>query len=107
MEHTPKILLIGEVASRLRISVASVNRYLALRRRSEGTFPLPISVSRGKGRWLESDIDDYIESLSNVNVNDTAPVLPKPKKQREREFNERQEKAAKTLARHARNRKPK
>ena len=105
MEHTPKILLIGEVASRLRISIASVNRYLALRRKGEGTFPLPISVSRGKGRWLSTDIDQYITLQSSVN--DTDPVLPKSKKQREREFNERQEKATKTLARHARNRKSK
>ena len=96
MPHT--ILLKPEVAKRLRTSVASVDRNLALRRKGIGHFPLPLSQFKGKGRWLESDIDDYIESLSNVNV--TAPVPTQSEKKKAKDFDELQERAKVALARH-------
>ena len=74
MELRYRILFITQVAARLGVSVASVNRYLALRRKGIGTFPLPISPFKGRGRWLESDIDRYVESLSSVNVANAMPI---------------------------------
>ena len=93
---THEILLIDQVAARLGTSVATVNRYLALRRKGQGSFPLPISPFKGKGRWLASDVDGYIESLSNANV---APPV-KSEKQKAKEFIERQESAKATLRKH-------
>ena len=97
MEPRHEILLLPEVAERLRLSVASVNRLLAQRRRGEGTFPLPLSTFKGKGRWRAKDVDDYIESLSDCNV---INVPVKSEKQRAREFIERQKRAKATLAKH-------
>jgi len=59
-EH--EILLIGEVADRLRLSVTTVNRLLTERRNGVGNFPLTISAVGCKKRWLAKDIDKYIES---------------------------------------------
>ena len=98
-----EILLLPEVVGRLRVSTATVNRLLAQRRKGTGTFSLPLSQFKGKGRWLASDVDNYIESLSNVNVT----VVPaKSDKQKAREFIERQKQARKVLARHGINRNP-
>ena len=91
-----EILLLREVAERLRVSTATVNRLLAQRRKGIGTFCLPISTFKGKGRWLASDVENYIASLSNSNV--TVPI--KNEKQKTREFNERQQRAKAALARH-------
>ena len=67
MNH--EILLLPEVAKRLRMSTASVNRLLARRRKGEDKlFPLPISTFKGKGRWLCDDVDNYVELLSRVNA---------------------------------------
>jgi len=96
MELRHKILLIKQVAARLGVSVASVNRYLALRRQGIGTFPLPISPFKGRGRWLESDIDRYIESLSACNA--TTPIPSNQKK--ERNYQRRQDLAEAGLERH-------
>jgi len=96
MRH--EILLLPEVAERLRVSPATVNRLLSLRRKGVGVFPLPLSQFRGKGRWNASDIDRYIESLSDRNV---APcVSAKSEKQKDREFAERQKRAKATLEKH-------
>ena len=93
MELRYRILFITQVAARLGVSVASVNRYLALRRQGIGTFPLPISPFKGRGRWLESDIDHYIESLSACNA---APNVP-AKQKKERNYENRQTLAEKGL----------
>jgi len=98
-----EILLIDQVAARLGVSIATVNRYLAQRRKGQGSFPLPISPFKGKGRWLSSDVDQYIASLSNANV--SAHVPAKSEKQKAREFIERQQRAKATLARHGIDRK--
>ena len=102
MELRYRILLIKQVAARLGVSVASVNRYLALRRQGIGTFPFPISPFKGRGRWLESDIDRYIESLSACNATTPAPSYQK----KERNYHNRQESATVGLMeRHGINRK--
>jgi len=64
-----EILLVAEVAERLRLSVRTVTRLLTERRNGVGDFPLPISATKSKGRWLASDIDKYIE-LQNVHKPD-------------------------------------
>jgi predicted DNA-binding transcriptional regulator AlpA len=97
MEPRHEILLLPEVSERLRVSTATVNRLLAQRRKGEGTFPLPLSSFKGKGRWLASDVDGYIESLSDCNV---VSVPVKSEKQKAREFVERQKRAKATLERH-------
>ena len=57
-----EILLIHEVAQRLRVSPSTVNRWLGQARKGESTFPLPISVGGGKGRWLAESIDQWVAS---------------------------------------------
>ena len=97
--HTKhEILLLPEVAERLRVSTATVNRLLSQRRNGEGLFPLPLSTFKGKGRWLARDVDAYIESLSDCNVAANVPV--KSEKQKAREFADRQERAKRTLEQH-------
>ena len=71
-----EILLINEVAERLRVSPSTVNRWLSQARKGESTFPLPISVGGGKGRWLLSDIERWLESQSIV----TMPTPAKTKR---------------------------
>jgi|GEM_PF-2218717 len=94
MSH--EIIFIGEVAKRIGLSVSTVNRNLALRRKGQGDFPLPISPSGGKGRWLASDVDRYVELLSTVNAADQVPF----KRQGDKEYQKRQDAARATLRRH-------
>ena len=110
MKH--EILLLPEVAKRLRISTASVNRLLTRRRNGEDElFPLPISNPhvKAKGRWLARDVDEYIELLSSVNTAKAAPVPISPSKQRQeaKAYRERQQRAEQALQRHRINRKGK
>ena len=95
---THEILFLGEVAQRLRLSTASINRLLSQRRKGVGTFPLPISSFKGRGRWLASDLDRYIESLSDCNT--AANVPAKSERQKAREFADRQRMAKATLKQH-------
>jgi predicted DNA-binding transcriptional regulator AlpA len=95
MQH--EILLLPELAARLRVSPATVNRLLAQRRKGVGNFPLPLSTFKGKGRWLASDVDRYLEQQATVNVI-AAPV--KSEKERAKEFIARQKRAQATLATH-------
>jgi len=98
MHQKYEILLLPEVAERLRVSTATVNRFLAQRRKGVGHFPLPLSSFKGKGRWLASDVDAYIESLSNCNVAANVPI--KSEKQKAREFADRQKRARQALEQH-------
>jgi len=83
-----EILLLSEVADRLRLSIGTVNRLLAKRRNGEGDFPLPISAARSKGRWRARDIEKYIESLGIV------------KQGKNSDFQKRQAKARELLREH-------
>jgi hypothetical protein len=83
-----------------------VYRLHAERKRGNGTFPLSIGSKGGKLRFNAEDIERYIASQSNnappVNVTAT-----KQRKKQEREYEERQRKADKSLERHRQNRKTK
>jgi len=103
MQTKHEILLLPEVAERLRVSTATVNRLLAQRRKGEGIFPLPLSSFKGKGRWLASDVDAYIESLSDCNIPANVPV--RSEKRKARDFDERQKRAQRTLEQHGIKRK--
>jgi predicted DNA-binding transcriptional regulator AlpA len=81
-----KILLINEVAERLRVSTSTVNRWLGLARKGESTFPLPISATGGKGRWLAESIDRWLESQAIA----TSPVPTKTKRRNDRAQQARQ-----------------
>lgn len=106
MELSLQILEIGEVASLLRVSIPTINRWLRQTRNGEMDFPLPISPKGCKGRWLASDIERYIESQSNV-----APqVVVTSTKQQRREvknFEQRQADSKRILEKHASGRKAK
>ena len=107
METTPRILLIHEVAAMLRVSIPTINRWLYLTRRGEGRFPLPISVQRGKGRWLSTDLDDYIASQSNIVQPPVNVTTAKQRRKQEQEYRNRQETAEAALEKHRINRKVK
>ena len=61
-----RVLLIGEVAEILELSVSSINRYLGQSRKGIGNFPNPISTPGGKLRWLAADINQYLESQASA-----------------------------------------
>ena len=108
---THEIIFIDEVAKRLRLSIASVNRLLARRRRGEDElFPLPLaSAPKSKGRWLASAVDDYIEMLASVNAAKAAPVpITAAQQRRDRKaYEQRQAAAEVALQRHRINSKAK
>jgi predicted DNA-binding transcriptional regulator AlpA len=93
-----EILLINEVAERLQVSPSTVNRWLGQARRSESTFPLPISAIGGKGRWLAESIDRWLESQAVA----TSPVPPTSRTERrnDRVFQARQESTDRALERY-------
>ena len=105
--ETPPILLIGEVASRLRVSIPTINRWLHMTRKGQGAFPLPISAKGCKGRWLSTDIEAFLQSLSTSD-NATFNVCDSSQQKREsKTFGQRQESARQALERHAVSRKSK
>jgi len=92
MQTKHEILLLPEVAERLRVSTATVNRLLSRRRKGvDDLFPLPLSTFKGKGRWLSGDIDDYIELLAKVNT--TNVIIPNAEQRRKRKNKEQREKS--------------
>jgi len=92
-----EILLIHEVAQKLRVSPSTVNRWLSQARRGESTFPLPISAGGGKGRWTSQSIDRWVESQAIATV--PVPVKRKSEKQKAKEFIARQQRTEKALDR--------
>ena len=86
-----EIVLLPEVAARLRVSIGTVTRRLAERRKGIGDFPLPISKPGSKGRWLASDIDQYIALQKTSNAPDI---------DRKTEWQKRQERADEVLRQH-------
>jgi len=102
MEQKQMIVLIDEVAARLRVSTSTVRRWLAESRAGRGNLPRPVSVPGGKLRWLASDIEAYLASQSQA----TPPVVSTVRQVRrdQKEFHQRQAEADKILLRH---RKPK
>jgi len=104
------ILLVHEVALRLRVSVSTVNRWLHQRRKGQGNFPLPISPPGGKLRWLATDIERFLQSQSNVSSSIVLTSIAQ-KRREDKAYERRQAEAAATLRKHAatqtKNRNPK
>ena len=96
-----KILLVHEVAEMLRVSVPTVNRWLGEARRGAGSFPLPISTTKGKGRWIASDVEAWIACQSRPSV--TPPKSVKQKRRNAKAFQERQATAERGLDRYRTN----
>ena len=97
-----ELILIDEVAKRLRLSTSRVRSLLSERRKTGLGIPLPFSLPRSKLRWRASDISHYIESQNADPIR--APPLCICPSQLKREENARRESAnaAKvTLDRHA------
>ena len=93
-----RVMLVGEVASECRVSVSKIRRDLHESRNGRGNFPLPISPPGGKLRWLASDIEAYLASLSvapPVNIR-----TPQEIRQDKKAFEERQRLADKALEKH-------
>lgn len=97
MESMPKILLIGEIASLLKVSIPTLRRWLRESRRGQRSFPLPISEIGGKCRWLASDIENYLTAQS-VGMQVVSTV--RETKRDQKDFQRRQEEAEKSLAKH-------
>jgi predicted DNA-binding transcriptional regulator AlpA len=98
MEQT--ILLLDEVATLLRVSKSTINRWLAERRKGiRGNFPLPISLPGGKIRWLASDIDAYLQSQATQQPPINIPTC-RQRHRNAKTFQERQAAADKALERH-------
>jgi len=96
--ESPHVLLIGEVANLLRVSIPTINRWLRQSRMGQRVFPLPINTHRGKLRWLRTDIEKYIESLSVT----TPPVIPTTRKKQRgtKEYQEHQASVDRALERY-------
>ena len=99
--ESPRILLIGEIASLLRVSISTINRYLRQTRKGCGNFPLPISPKGSKGRWLSSDIERYIETQSKADLPMNVVGSSKREQQDARSIQRRNELAKAVLAKHA------
>ena len=103
MEPVPRILLVGEVAQMLRVAPVSIYRWVALRRRQVGTFPLPISARGGKLRFNAEDIEAYLQSQSE-NTLPNSIAISRQMKTATKEQHRRQKTTETGLARHGLNR---
>ncbi|MDR0327355.1 MAG: hypothetical protein LBI05_03555 [Planctomycetaceae bacterium] len=99
MKSTPEVYLIEEVAVKVRLAPVSIYKEVSDSRKGIGSFPLPISKPGGKLRWLASDIEAYLQSLSN---NDPPAQIASTSKRRQesKAFKQRQAAAQKALERH-------
>lgn len=96
----PRLLLIGGVADRILLSISSVNRLLRQARNGQGNFPLPVSPPRSKLRWLESDIERYINARDPPSISSPAITNSQKKRQEEKSYQARQRDALAALERH-------
>ncbi|WP_052074516.1 helix-turn-helix transcriptional regulator [Shewanella mangrovi] len=53
----PRLIRMNEVTQRIGLCKASVYNRI-----NSGDFPKPVSIGGGRVAWLESDIDQWIES---------------------------------------------
>ena len=81
---TMEILLKGDVMNMLRISEATLYRWLSESRTGLGTFPLPVSQPGKTLRWNSDDVDQWCQSK--------AVAAPKPVKQRKPPAEKQQQK---------------
>ena len=95
------VLLIGDVAAMLKVSESSIRRWCEEARKGNGKFPLPISARGGKCRWLLSDIEGYLASLSTA----ATPIPARQQRRSTKAFQARQERTDKALERFTNKRK--
>jgi predicted DNA-binding transcriptional regulator AlpA len=68
-----EILLKDDVMNRLKISEATLYRWVSESRNGIGTFPLPVSLPKRTLRWNSDAIDDWCKAQQPARK-------PKPKK---------------------------
>jgi len=66
MTVTQIVLLLYEVAALLRVSPATIRRWVAERRAGRGNFILPISEPGQQLRFLASDVESFLQTRSSV-----------------------------------------
>ena len=95
-EREMEILLINDVAGRLKTSPATLYRWVSDRRKGIGSFPLPISLPGQTLRWNSEHIDTWCRSQTSPAVNTPAPRSKTSAKERQR----REEAVAQAMERH-------
>jgi predicted DNA-binding transcriptional regulator AlpA len=80
-----EILLKSDVMDRLKISEATLYRWISESRTGTGTFPLPVSQPKRTLRWNSDDIDQWCQAArhkSDVSAKkQIRPVKPSAKEQ--------------------------
>jgi len=99
MGSTLEVYIIDDVAAKTRLAPVSIRKAVSDRRKGIGSFPLPISAPGGKLRWLASDIEAYLQSLSSAEPPVKVASASK-RRQESKSFKQRQEAAQKALERH-------
>ena len=112
MNSPPRILLIHELAALCRVAPVTIYRWVAERRAGRGHFPLPISESGKKLRWLAADIENFLHLQSQSNVVSPVNVVSATAQRRETKADRQRREAAfaaatATLEKHRIGRKPK
>lgn len=62
-----RMMKIEELQKCFSVSRATIERWVA-----EGTFPAPIRIQRRTLRWLESDVDKFVDSRPRATAGDKA-----------------------------------
>jgi len=91
-----KLLTVKDITELLQISYSTLYRWL-----KAGSFPAPINGRGKKLLWHPSQIEEwsnYRESQATTSATDTNPTK---RKQRDKDYHERQRKADIVLRRHA------
>jgi predicted DNA-binding transcriptional regulator AlpA len=97
-----ELILIDEVAKRLRLSTSRVRSLLSERRKTGFGIPLPFSQPHSKLRWRASDISHYIESQNAEPIRAPPPRVSPSQLQCEEKARRESDNVAKvTLDRHA------
>ena len=62
---THRLLTKNDVAAKIRISKRTIDRKV-----KDGSFPIPKRTGSQSVHWIESEIDEWIEALPDVDPND-------------------------------------
>jgi len=99
-----RILLVEDVTALLRVSRCTIDRWVREAREGRGDFVMPFSTPGRRMLWDAHVVEQWLANRNAV-ASPSKPPPVKSEKQKAKEFNERQEQAAKALERHSRNRK--
>ena len=91
-----EILLKDDLMNRLKISEATLYRWVSESRTGSGTFPLPISQPGRTLRWNSDEVDAWCQSKTRVAVTSSSRKTKNTAKDRER----RHEAVLKAMQRH-------